>query len=541
MKISSKISKIQGYKFKSKSKRLGLLLACLCILMIGFQNCLNQPSNRDTASAEDPTPATLTPTTPTPSNTTTTSSTITVTLSQRAKPTLTISPSSDTTPKSSITWTWECADGESCTYAYITTSNLSTPTFTDDQFGSTQTTAKTYNTNECSTPTCDYYLYVQAKRSSDNVKSDVQNASVVLGHSLPQAQIAIGMWHACYLKGGGVKCWGNNARGQLGLTAGTSDSNYTIGDVPNEMENLQPITLKGRAIAIDAAEGALWNDCDDSCSEEAEGTARDQCVEDCAKANHDRQGLHTCALLENGKVKCWGSNRYGQLGLGHSNNIGDQANEITNLPAVDLGHNAKTIAVGNRHTCALLNNDHIKCWGANNRGQLGYGTKGGSIGNASGEMGSNLSFVGGNNFKAKAISAGRDFTCAIMTDDNVKCWGLNTSGQLGQDHEEAIGDNSNEVSNLNAIRLNQGAKAITTGAYHACAVLTDDSAKCWGYNAYGQLGQGHRRSIGNNSGEIVGLQAIGFGSNLTVKAIQAGTFHTCALLSDDNMRCWGAQ
>ena len=305
------------------------------------------------------------------------------------------------------------------------------------------------------------------------------------------------------------------------------------------MENLQPITLKGRAIAIDAAEGALWNNCNDSCSEEAEGTARDQCVKDCAKANYDRQGLHTCALLENSKVKCWGSNRYGQLGLGHSNTIGNQANEITNLPSVDLGHNAKAIAVGNRHTCALLNNDHIKCWGANNRGQLGYGTKGGSIGDASGEMGSNLSFVGGNNFKAKAISAGRDLTCAIMTDDNVKCWGLNTSGQLGQDHEETIGDSSNEVSNLNAIRLNQGAKAITTGAYHACAVLMDDSAKCWGYNAYGQLGQGHTRSIGNNSGEIVGLQAIDFGSNLTVKAIQAGTFHTCALLSDDNMRCWG--
>ena len=214
MKLSSKISKRQGYllkNFKSKSKRLGLLLACLCILVIGFQNCLNQPSDRDTASAENPTPTTTpttptsttptsttpTSTTPTPSNTTTTSSTITVTLPQRAKPTLTISPSSDTTPKSSITWTWECADGESCTYAYITTSNLSTPTFTDDQFGSTQTTAKTYNTNECSTPTCNYYLYVQAKRSSDNVKSDVQNVSVVLGHSLPQAQIAIGMWHTC--------------------------------------------------------------------------------------------------------------------------------------------------------------------------------------------------------------------------------------------------------------------------------------------------------------------------------------------------------
>ena len=87
-------------------------------------------------------------------------------------------------------------------------------------------------------------------------------------------------------------------------------------------------------------------------------------------------GYHTCALLRDGRVKCWGSSMYGQLGYGDTDNRGDNAGEMgDNLPAVDLGTGlkAKAITSSNGHSCALLDNGSVKCWGKNTFGQLGYG------------------------------------------------------------------------------------------------------------------------------------------------------------------------
>merc|ERR1719343_673041 len=101
---------------------------------------------------------------------------------------------------------------------------------------------------------------------------------------------------------------------------------------------------------------------------------------------------HTCAIMDNDEVKCWGGNRYGQLGYGDTSNRGDASGEMgDSLAAIDLGtgRSAKALACGSSHTCAILDNGEVKCWGMNGDDQLGYGDTS-HRGDGSGEMGDSL-------------------------------------------------------------------------------------------------------------------------------------------------------
>ena len=125
-------------------------------------------------------------------------------------------------------------------------------------------------------------------------------------------------------------------------------------------------------------------------------------------------------------MKCWGRGNYGQLGYGDTNNRGDGPNEMgDNLPTVDLG-NGKTVKIlvaGGYHTCAVLNDDTVKCWGRWNNGRLGYGDTN-NRGDGPNEMGDNLPTVDlGTGKTVKQLVAGGDHTCAVLNDDTVKCWG----------------------------------------------------------------------------------------------------------------------
>ena len=121
-------------------------------------------------------------------------------------------------------------------------------------------------------------------------------------------------------------------------------------------------------------------------------------------------GYHTCALLTDGKVKCWGSGQQGKLGQGNTDTLGDEAGEMGDkLKAIDLGtgRTAKAISAGHSHNCALLDNDTVKCWGKGEYGILGQGNKE-NIGDAQDEMGDNLNPIAlGSNVKATAISCWR--------------------------------------------------------------------------------------------------------------------------------------
>ena len=218
-------------------------------------------------------------------------------------------------------------------------------------------------------------------------------------------------------------------------------------------------------------------------------------------------GAHTCALLDDASVKCWGYNGNGSLGLGDTASRGDAAGEMgDNLPAVALGSTARTavaITAGGYHTCALLDNGSVKCWGRNDFGQLGLGDTV-ARGDAAGEMGDNLPAVAlGTGRTAVALTAGFGHTCALLDDGSVKCWGRNDFGQLGLGDTANRGDGAGEMGDsLPAVALGTGrtAVAITAGGYHTCALLDNATVKCWGSNDEGQLGLGDTANRGDAPG-----------------------------------------
>jgi alpha-tubulin suppressor-like RCC1 family protein len=166
---------------------------------------------------------------------------------------------------------------------------------------------------------------------------------------------------------------------------------------------------------------------------------------------------HTCALLDDGAVKCWGHNAYGQLGLGDVDDRGDEPGEMGDaLPAVDLGtgRTATAVACGGWHTCAVLDNGEVKCWGHNQRGLLGLGDAA-QRGDNPGEMGEALPAVDlGAGQPAVAIGCGEYHTCVLRGDDSVKCWGGNEHGQLGLGDIEFRGDEPGEMGDaLPAVQL----------------------------------------------------------------------------------------
>ena len=255
---------------------------------------------------------------------------------------------------------------------------------------------------------------------------------------------------------------------------------------------------------------------------------------------------HTCALLDDDSVKCWGSNTSGQLGLGDTSNRGGAANEMGNsLPEVDLGtgRTAKHVTAGGYHTCTILDDDSVKCWGSNTSGQLGIGDSS-NRGDAANEMGDNLPAVDlGTNRIAKHVTAGGQHTCALLDDDSVKCWGYTGNGQLGLGDTSNRGGAANQMGdNLPEVDLgtSRTAKHVTADVAHTCALLDDDSVKCWGASGSGQLGLGDTSNRGRAANEMGdNLPEVDLGTGRIAKHVTAGGQHTCAILDDDSVKCWG--
>jgi alpha-tubulin suppressor-like RCC1 family protein len=286
----------------------------------------------------------------------------------------------------------------------------------------------------------------------------------------------VGDGFACALFDDAVACWGKSNLGQLGL-----DQTAAIGDEPGEMAPLRTALL-GDLVERGVTAGPL----------------------------------HACVLGVFGEVQCWGRNR-GQLGVdaaatGAASVIGDASGEMAALESVPLGRPAVAVAAGALHTCALLDDGGVKCWGFNNAGQLGRDNL--TAVDAADEVAALLPIPLG--AAATAIAAGDAFSCALLSGGRVKCWGENGAGQLGIESQENMGDDAGEIEDLEGIELGTGrtAVAITAGDLHACAVLDDGALKCWGNNAGGQLGLGDTDNRGDEPGEM--------GDDL--RAVDLGTF-----------------
>lgn len=339
---------------------------------------------------------------------------------------------------------------------------------------------------------------------------------VDLGDGHGAKAISAGDKHTCViLETDQVKCWGRNDYGQLGLGDIESRGDHHDDPDTDENENEMGDDLPYVDLGTDRTAKAII-----------------------AKYNY------TCAILDNDQVKCWGDNYFGQLGLGDINSRGDDSFEMGDaLPAIDLGKDqtAKAITAGKNHTCAILNNnDDLKCWGLNNFGQLGQGHKT-SLGDGPNEMGDNLLAIQLGT-AVKSVIAGDSYTCAILDNDGFKCWGINHL--LSQNSVDYFGDDPNEMGdNLPIIQLGIGriAQFAAAGPYHVCLILNNNNdLKCWGKNEQGQLGLGDTNYRGDQDDErIAQLPIVYLGSNRYARFVVAGENHTCAILDNDQVKCWG--
>jgi alpha-tubulin suppressor-like RCC1 family protein len=292
------------------------------------------------------------------------------------------------------------------------------------------------------------------------------------GASAPRAfvasSIAAGDYHTCALTSSGVKCWGDNTSGELG--DGTTIRRST------------PVAVTGLPDGIKAV---------------------------------SLGGVHTCALTGSAGVECWGWNAEGQVGSGPG------TNQPRPVPARGLESGVAQIAGGGEHTCVLTTTGGVKCWGHNNFGGIGDGTRT--------PRPAPVDVVGLGSGVA-AVAAGRHFTCAITVAGGVKCWGLNESGQVGD------GTNENRWSPVDVVGLQHGITAIGAFGNHACAVLQSGGVKCWGANQSGELGDG----TGADSSIPVDVKGlVGPVVAIAPGGRHAGGSHTCVVVEGGGVECWG--
>ena len=276
--------------------------------------------------------------------------------------------------------------------------------------------------------------------------------------------VSAGANHTCALtSAGGVQCWGNNDQGQLG-NASTAHSST-------------PVAVTGLNSGVTAITGGE---------------------------------NHTCARTSAGAAQCWGSNSTGQLGNGST------TNSSTPVAVSGLTSGVVAISAGANHSCALTSAGGVQCWGANGSSQLGNG----------GTMFTTAPVaVTGLTSGVTAISAGQFHTCALSNGGGAKCWGGNAQGQLGN------GGTSASSTPGAVTGLTSGVVAISAGGFHSCALTSAGAAKCWGYNGFGALGNASTTA----SPTPVTVNSLTTG----VTAISAGYYHTCGLTSAGAVRCWG--
>jgi alpha-tubulin suppressor-like RCC1 family protein len=207
-------------------------------------------------------------------------------------------------------------------------------------------------------------------------------------------------------------------------------------------------------------------------------------------------------------------------GYNYYGQVGDDTVASTSTPAwvSGLGSGAAAISAGDAHSCALTNGGGVLCWGNNEFGELGDGGQ-------PYESSPTPAAVTGLGSGVAAISAGDGHSCALTNGGAVLCWGYNKYGQLGD------GTTTNSSTPVAVSGLDGPVVAISAGTLDTCALITGGSLRCWGYNANGQLGNG---TTTDSSTPVTPS-----GLNNGVVAVSTAGWHTCALTSDGAVRCWG--
>ena len=301
------------------------------------------------------------------------------------------------------------------------------------------------------------------------------------GFCRPTTQVAaleLGYSHACLIDDRSrLLCWGRNDRGQLGL--GTVDD--ALHDRPVEVT----LPMPPRRIALGA--------------------------------------FHTCAVLEDATVWCWGANDFGQLGVtGPDRGVPMQ---VTRADGTGFG-DVLSIGAGVGHTCVASDGGAITCWGDNQRGQIGNGEAGASVGPTDAIAPPSAPDI--------ELHLGELHTCAVQPSiGRLYCWGSDHDWQLGfpdqvdryQPSPVVIDDDPS---------LAERVVAATAGGWHTCAVVDDGELWCWGEVAEGRLGI-------EAPSDVTMPTRVFMDREVPIRALDAGRRHTCVIAEDTSMQCMGTR
>lgn len=329
------------------------------------------------------------------------------------------------------------------------------------------------------------------------------------------ATLASGGYHTCAIGEAQkeLRCWGEGSYGKLGNGSGPEVNRAAPVRVTTSIAQWRAVATGSAHACGIAASGAVYCWGYNQFGQLGDGTtvSRSSPVPVIGLSSGVAQlalgYTHSCALMENGKVNCWGAGEFGRLGSGQVSNQTTPAEVLTVSGAVALG-------AGYYHTCAAINDGTVKCWGGNGYGQLGDGSL----------VNRNTAVFASVTISATDLAIGGYHSCARSAAGAMQCWGYGGNGELGR------GSTANSSVAVDVDGIASGATLITAGYGHTCA-LASDVLKCWGYNNYGQVGNG----TAVNASRPVAV------TNLTIPVteISAGTEFTCARASGNRIQCWG--
>ena len=222
---------------------------------------------------------------------------------------------------------------------------------------------------------------------------------------------------------------------------------------------------------------------------------------------------HTCSVSVSGNLYCWGQGVLGQLGNGES---GFGYYETSPILVSGVGSSVTDVGTGVNNTCAIASGE-VYCWGWNNTGNVGNGVPG--VYNTP-QLVNTLS---NNNV---LITMTGTHVCALTADSNAYCWGTNNHGQAG------VGSTNNQQFPSLVSSLEGEVAYISAGHSHTCAVTTSNALYCWGFNSYGQVGDGTFSTNKPLPSNVASL-----GNN--VRFVSAGSLRTCAITFTNELYCWG--
>ena len=334
------------------------------------------------------------------------------------------------------------------------------------------------------------------------------------------ATLSVGSSHACYVANGLLYCWGSNSQGQLGRDPNDLGDPVTRSAVPLVVPGLTNVTavaaggnytcvLKSDTTVHCFGESGPW------IGNSSSGITYQPIQVTTGAASVTAGARHTCAAMTVGSVYCWGSGWNGELGNGGTGISSDP------VQALSTSDPALAVSAGNAHTCAVVQSGRVKCWGSNTSGQTGQGSAGTNVLTPADVivMSTSSPLEG-----AVSVSAGFAHSCAVTLSGGAYCWGgdmykeLGTADTTSGSNPRAFPVRASSGSNV-AIT---NAAGISAGTYFTCLLRTTGAVACFGDNTRGQVGNGDTGTSANQGPETVAsvasAQVVTTGSDSTCAA-----------------------